>query len=215
MVPPGSAQADSETIYHWLDSNGRDPDVVIAVADGRSNRLFIYALDSYFNSPSRNHTTVIWLPQDQLEYLEWSGTLTLLQWRSMFFFSPRLVPPLSHVDWHVPKLDLIVITNNRPESFRRLLGSLRRALFFGDRLHLHVNVEQTADEDTMSSVHALRWNHGDLHIRHRVILGGLLPAIVESWYPSSNDSYGLILEDDVEVSPMFYAWVKMTLLQYR
>ena len=130
-------------------------------------------------------------------------------------FFPRLLPSLSHADWHVPKLDLVVITNNRPESLRRLLESLQKGSYFGDRLHLYVNVEQTADEDTMAYVHSLPWSHGDLHLRHRVILGGLLPAIVESWYPPSNDSYGLILEDDVEVSPMFYAWVKMALLQYR
>jgi hypothetical protein len=38
---------------------------------------------------------------------------------------------------------------------------------------------------------------------------------VESWYPRSNDSYGLLLEDDVEVSPLFYAWIKLALLRYR
>lgn len=59
------------------------------------------------------------------------------------------------------------------------------------------------------------WKLGPLVIRQRVLLGGLLPAVVESWFPSSNDSYGLLLEDDVEVSPMFYAWVKMCLLKYR
>lgn len=42
-----------------------------------------------------------------------------------------------------------------------------------------------------------------------------MPAIVESWYPASNDSYGVFLEDDVEVSPLFYAWLKFTILQYR
>ncbi len=44
---------------------------------------------------------------------------------------------------------------------------------------------------------------------------GLLPAVVESWYPNSNHSYGLLLEDDVELSPLFYAWIKMTILRYR
>ena len=45
--------------------------------------------------------------------------------------------------------------------------------------------------------------------------GGLLPAVVESWYPRSDDSHGLLLEDDVELSPLFYAWTKMALLRYR
>jgi hypothetical protein len=52
-------------------------------------------------------------------------------------------------------------------------------------------------------------------VRHRVVLGGLIPAIVESWYPVSGDEYAVVLEDDVEVSPMFYAWTKMAVLRYR
>jgi hypothetical protein len=42
-----------------------------------------------------------------------------------------------------------------------------------------------------------------------------MPAIVESWYPTSNDTYGVLLEDDVEVSPLFFGWLKFTILQYR
>jgi hypothetical protein len=38
---------------------------------------------------------------------------------------------------------------------------------------------------------------------------------VESWYPRSDDTYGLLLEDDVELSPLFYAWIKLVLLSYR
>lgn len=67
----------------------------------------------------------------------------------------------------------------------------------------------------MKIVENLSWERGSLFLHHRIIHGGLLPAIVESWYPSSNDSYGILLEDDVELSPLFYAWAKMTLLRYR
>ena len=42
-----------------------------------------------------------------------------------------------------------------------------------------------------------------------------MPAIVESWYPKGNHSYGVFLEDDVEVSPLFYAWLKYAILYYR
>jgi hypothetical protein len=78
-----------------------------------------------------------------------------------------------------------------------------------------INLEQTSDTETMRLVQKFRWDHGVTVVHHRVIHGGLLPAVVESWYPHSNDSYGLLLEDDVELSPMFYAWVKMTILRYR
>lgn len=117
--------------------------------------------------------------------------------------------------WHIPKVDLSVITNDRPDSLARLLRSIDSAVYFGDQVTLHVNIEQTADPWTEALIQDMSWRHGPLVVRRRVLLGGLLPAVVESWYPSSNDSYGVLLEDDVELSPMFYAWVKMNILRYR
>ncbi len=82
-------------------------------------------------------------------------------------------------------------------------------------MNLRINLEQTADVETLRMVDQFPWAHGAKVVHRRVIHGGLLPAIVESWYPSSDDSYGLILEDDVELSPLFYAWIKLSLLRYR
>lgn len=82
-------------------------------------------------------------------------------------------------------------------------------------MNLHIHLEQTADDETIQLARSFEWKHGSYALRKRVVQGGLLPAIVESWYPSSNDTYGLILEDDVELSPLFYAWIKMALLRYR
>ena len=86
---------------------------------------------------------------------------------------------------------------------------------FGDKVDIRINMEQTADPETKRVVQDFVWAHGSVAVNRRVIHGGLLPAVVESWYPRSDHSYGLILEDDVEVSPLFYAWVKMTILKYR
>ncbi|KAH9967160.1 hypothetical protein BC827DRAFT_1171935 [Russula dissimulans] len=54
--------------------------------------------------------------------------------------------------------------------------------------------------------------YGATFVHHqRITHEGLLTAVVESWYPHSNDSHGVILEDDVEVSSLFYAWLKLAL----
>lgn len=29
----------------------------------------------------------------------------------------------------------------------------------------------------------------------------------ESWYPANDQQYGVLLEDDIEVSPLFYRWI--------
>jgi hypothetical protein len=122
---------------------------------------------------------------------------------------------LQYSDWRTPRVDISVITNDRPDSLTRLVTSLQNARYFGDTVNLRINIEQDSDTDTLQIVNDLQWEHGSTSVNHRVIHGGLLSAVVESWYPHSNDSYGLILEDDVEVSPLFWAWVKMTLLRYR
>ncbi|RIB28372.1 hypothetical protein C2G38_2158142 [Gigaspora rosea] len=45
--------------------------------------------------------------------------------------------------------------------------------------------------------------------------GGLITAVVESYYPTTNDDYAIILEDDIEVSPFYYIWAKYTILKYK
>ncbi|KDQ19170.1 hypothetical protein BOTBODRAFT_103262, partial [Botryobasidium botryosum FD-172 SS1] len=113
-------------------------------------------------------------------------------------------------EWHTPRIEISVITNDRPKSLQRLLSSLDNALYFGDRVSVTIHLEQTADSRTRALADSYRWEHGDVHLRHRVVLGGLLPAVVESWYPHTNNSYAIILEDDIELSPLFYAWAKCT-----
>ncbi|KIL69489.1 hypothetical protein M378DRAFT_99099 [Amanita muscaria Koide BX008] len=119
------------------------------------------------------------------------------------------------LNWNIPHVTISVITQNRPQSLNRLLMSLSQSLFFGDNVSLKFNLEQSSDGQTMHLVDSFIWNHGPIFIHHRVIHGGLLPAVVESWYPHANHTYALILEDDVEVSPLFYAWIKMAILRYR
>jgi hypothetical protein len=115
----------------------------------------------------------------------------------------------------VPKIDLAVVTNNRAVSLYRLLSSLRSAHYLGDSVNLFINLEQTSDDDTRRILEGSTWPYGQISLRHRVVMGGLMASIVESWYPANNDTYGVLLEDDVEVSPLFYSWLKFTILQYR
>ncbi|KAK0238755.1 hypothetical protein EDD85DRAFT_905355 [Armillaria nabsnona] len=143
--------------------------------------------------------TRVRLSQRDLPYCAWMGTLSISEWRN----------------WNIPQVDVSIITKDRPHSLARLLSSLSNGRFYGDRLDLRINLEQSSDEATMHLTRNFHWTHGSVFVHHRVIHGGLLPAVVESWYPNSDHSYGLLLEDDVELSPLFYAWIKMTILRYR
>jgi hypothetical protein len=112
------------------------------------------------------------------------------------------------------RISINVITQNRPVSLQRLLKSLTRAYYLGDEISLSFNMDSKVDAETLKVVSSLNWPHGPKHLRRRIIQGGLIRAVSESWYPSSDDDYGLLLEDDIEVSPYYYLWIKYALLAY-
>ncbi|TFK71609.1 hypothetical protein BDN72DRAFT_424768 [Pluteus cervinus] len=144
-------------------------------------------------------TIVVEIPRADLRYSTWLNALTLNEWKN----------------WKTPRIEISVITNNRPDSLQRLLHSLQLARFYGDEVNIRFNTERNSDATTMQVIDRFNWDHGTVSVHHRVIQGGLIAAVVESWYPHGNDTYGILLEDDIEVSPLFYAWSKMALLRYR
>ncbi|KAJ7077905.1 hypothetical protein B0H15DRAFT_789368 [Mycena belliarum] len=175
-------------IRDWLDRlEGDHTDVIFTVSEPATHGV------------TSNHATMIRIPREDLEHVHWMGSLSLTEWKN----------------WNIPRIDVSIITRDRPDSLARLMASLSQGRFFGDAVSLRLNMEQSSDLETVRIVGAYKWRHGAVFTHRRVIHGGLLPAVVESWYPHSNDSYGLLLEDDVELSPLFYAWIKMGILRYR
>ncbi|KAI8333005.1 hypothetical protein BD560DRAFT_341079 [Blakeslea trispora] len=117
--------------------------------------------------------------------------------------------------WNKVQIKLVVITDRRPHSLSRLLQSASKSIYLGDRADLMINMEQSSDRVTRLLVNSFMWRQGAKTIRHRIRKGGLMPAIVESWYPTDNNEYAVLLEDDIEVSPLFYVWSKYAILKYR
>ena len=207
----GSTPADS-VISSWLAHVSGPPDVFVAltITDTYTNSLLRVA-----RSPALVAPVVVRLARSDLLYSDWMGTISLVEWRRTSLQYRSFLCALTSIDWNVPRVNVSIITNNRSQSLSRLLGSLERGRYFGDSLDLRFNMEDSADADTKQLADSFGWKHGSMFVHHRIAHGGLLTAIVESWYPRSNDSYGLLLEDDVEVSPLFYAWIKLALLRYR
>ena len=108
-----------------------------------------------------------------------------------------------------------IVTNDRSKSLQRLLNSLNNGYYLGDKITLSFNIDTRANEDTLMMVNNFSWPHGPKLIHRRIIQGGLIRAVSESWYPMSDDDYGLLLEDDIEVSPFYYMWLKYALLSYK
>jgi len=43
---------------------------------------------------------------------------------------------------------------------------------------------------------------------------GLRAAWFESWYPKPDDGYSIIIEDDLELSPFWFTWLRKAWLKY-
>lgn len=200
---PKVSREHNETLLavpSWLSQPYFIPKVLFSVQE---DRPLLEGLLSTHKLTNVNITR-IYLPSNQYIYTDWIGSLSL--------------PELQN--WHTPQITFSIITHTRPHSLNRLLHSLSSALYFGDNtdsnvFHIQINIDSSGDPETKRLAQTFQLHNSQVHINQRIVHGGLLPAIVESWYPHGNDSYGLLLEDDVELSPLFYAWVKMTIVKYR
>ncbi|CAN6479385.1 unnamed protein product [Victoria cruziana] len=172
-----------------------NPSVVIAVADVDADVRDALKMVS---GSSSNGTTLILLPRPSIPKV-----LFMADIRS------TALP-----NWNRMRITVNIITQNRATSLQRLLRSLTNAYYVGDEVTITFNMDTQVDGETLRLVNAFPWPHGSKILRRRIIQGGLIRAVSESWYPSSDDEFGLLLEDDIEVSPYYYLWLKYALLKY-
>ncbi|CAL5020118.1 unnamed protein product [Urochloa decumbens] len=173
-----------------------NPSVVVALddVDDKVKQALRMAADA-----AVNRTALVLLPRASVSKVLWMATLK----------------PASLPNWNRMRISVNIITQNRASSLLRLLTSLRSAYYLGDEVPISFNMDSRVDASTLKVVSSFDWPHGPKTLRRRIIQGGLIRAVSESWYPASDDDYGLLLEDDIEVSPYYYLWVKYALLAYR
>ncbi|KAK9676705.1 hypothetical protein RND81_11G094300 [Saponaria officinalis] len=172
-----------------------NPSVIITVDDIDLNVRKALKMASEIN---QNSSTLVLLPRASVPKVLWMADL-----RS------TALP-----NWNKMRVSINIITQNRVHSLTRLLNSLKNAYYVGDEISITFNMDSKVDESTIKMVGTFDWPHGQKTLRRRIIQGGLIRAVSESWYPSSDDDFGLLLEDDIEVSPYYYLWIKYALLSY-
>lgn len=196
VVPGGSDVTIIQEIYSSMKGliAMHNPSAIITVAD-----LDPAARDGLMLAIGRASSTVlIQLPRVSLPYVSWMAD----------------VKPAALKQWNRMRISVNIVTQNRPTSLKRLLDSLTEAYYVGDDVVLTFNMDSAVDAETLKAVDSFIWPHGEKILRRRIIQGGLIRAVSESWYPSSDDDFGLLLEDDIEVSPFYYMWLKYALLAY-
>ena len=113
---------------------------------------------------------------------------------------------------------------DRPEHMRTLLASLAGAYYDQTSVALHVHLDSPkapASPDQLARVQAVRdlvssyrgWVHGDYAVHVRVRNGGVTAQRLESWFPTCGEDVAAWFEDDLEVSPLWFRWVRAALLE--
>lgn len=207
-----------------------NPSVVITMSDIDSDVKKALKMATETNT---NGSTLVLLPRPTISKVLWMADLrsTALPSKNYsFYFYKRSILTiyfmcfhfyycmhihfLLRADWKRMRLSVNIITQNRANSLTRLLKSLINAYYVGDEIAISFNVDSKVDEETIKLINSFEWPHGPKTLRRRIIQGGLIRAVSESWYPTTDDDYGLLLEDDIEVSPYYYLWIKYALLAY-
>jgi hypothetical protein len=108
---------------------------------------------------------------------------------------------------------IIVMTHNRNASLLKLLHSLQDLELDGDRavieVWIDVDSEGRANNDTVRAAQSFRWKKGPTRVHVQTSHAGIMGQWIDTWRPRhESKELGLILEDDLSVSPMAYRWLK-------
>ncbi|KAJ0260844.1 hypothetical protein HA466_0040840 [Hirschfeldia incana] len=125
-----------------------------------------------------------------------------------------------------------VLTFNRLHSLSRCLRSLSAAEYgvagHTGRVHLHVYIDHfslapndTSVEDNLRStkeildfVDKFEWSYGEKLVHYRTGNAGLQGQWLEAWWPSSDHEFAFVVEDDLEVSPLYYGFLERVIRDY-
>eukprot|EP00188_Purpureofilum_apyrenoidigerum_P001641 Plantae.Rhodophyta-Purpureofilum_apyrenoidigerum.ctg19257.p1 GENE.Plantae.Rhodophyta-Purpureofilum_apyrenoidigerum.ctg19257~~Plantae.Rhodophyta-Purpureofilum_apyrenoidigerum.ctg19257.p1 ORF type:complete len:784 (-),score=172.86 Plantae.Rhodophyta-Purpureofilum_apyrenoidigerum.ctg19257:1570-3921(-) len=119
----------------------------------------------------------------------------------------------------VPPFKVIVLTMNRPWALERLLKSIDGAEYGNDEVDLDIIVDKPkkkdeADPSTLQTANQFPWKRGE----KRVIVFNKNQGLIRTWLTCFNATNAnervVILEDDLEVSPLYYRYLNAVHDQY-
>ena len=136
------------------------------------------------------------------------------------------MPSLQRLIQDAPPLEspmqVIVLTMDRFLSLKRLIRSLQLAEYGGDAVHLTIRWDKSTTtthapvtvESLFGANNNIMWPHGNLTMHFSSEHIGLRQAWIDAWVPQSQNEHAIILEDDITVSPAWYAWYKQAVARY-
>jgi hypothetical protein len=124
-----------------------------------------------------------------------------------------------------PDLRIIVLAYDRTETLQRLLESLGKAQYGNDKVDLDIWIDKPESgpihQDVYDIADQFQWRFGLKQVHRREYNVGLAHQWLQSWNDSipgglkeTTTEKALILEDDLEVSPYFWTWLKAAHVKY-
>ncbi|KAJ3299591.1 hypothetical protein HK104_008304 [Borealophlyctis nickersoniae] len=117
-----------------------------------------------------------------------------------------------------------VLTYGRPNSLTRLLNSLSNAEYPANhRIDVDIYIDHPkkpvpgaleSHSKVIDIVDQWEWNRGEKRVHVRNFNVGLAGQWFELWYPASWDEVAFVLEDDLELSPLWYRWLRAAVSHY-
>lgn len=143
---------------------------------------------------------------------KWSSTVTLQE--SLVEFSRKFTVVHSTTNYHYStskRFEIIILTYNRPVSLLRCLKSCRRAEYYGHNVDLTIWIDRSVDGRVDAAVQTTAtgffWPHGSMAVNVWDQHVGLFGQWIDTFTAENDDDFAVILEDDLEVSPLFYKWI--------
>lgn len=118
-----------------------------------------------------------------------------------------------------PVARMIVITMDRENSLRRLLRSLEHANYGEDHVDLDIWIDRPKEgnihQGVLQASRDIDWKHGTKVIHKRAVNAGLYQQWIYTWnITEETTEFAVILEDDLELSPAFYQWLRVARAAY-
>lgn len=125
-------------------------------------------------------------------------------------------------------MKIVILTMDRFHSLTRLVRSLEASDYLGDKVDLVIRFDlpKNPTDEWRSRVqgfhssllgdnnNAIAWSAGNVSLSIAEQNMGLRRAWLSAWRPSSAEDRAIIFEDDIEVSPLWYKWIKGAYANY-
>ena len=106
---------------------------------------------------------------------------------------------------------IIILTQRRHAALQRLLISLDASHYGNHAVHLEIRVDYDDSldhEKTIELARMFEFTHGTKAVYTHDTVQGLQRAWFGAWTPASESERAVILEDDMELSPLWFTWLQ-------